>query len=377
MVFKYNFRQFCLIIGVITLISGVVFFSNLNSHKIYAETPQCNTPEEKIQCNKDLDDLNQQIQQLGQYISQNKDQQASLSRDINILKAEISKKTLEIQKANNNIYSLSNKITEKNIELNDLADTLDKQKLALALALRNLYVFDGANNFVNMLLDNKSLSQFFEDSDNMIALQGAINQDVDSIKTTSNQVNQVKNDLEDSKDTQVALREQQQADKKKIDSSKQAKNDLLTETKGQEAVYNEQLKDKQAKAAQIRAALFSFAGGETKAIPFGDALTYAETAEAKTGVPAAFVLSILQQESALGANVGKCYLSDTESGAGYNINTKQQFPNVMKASRDLPGFLNITNRLSINPLATVVSCPIPSAGGYGGAMGPAQFIPST
>jgi membrane-bound lytic murein transglycosylase B len=31
----------------------------------------------------------------------------------------------------------------------------------------------------------------------------------------------------------------------------------------------------------------------------------------------------------------------------------------------------------MDPLKTVVSCPIAGAGGYGGAMGPAQFIAST
>ncbi len=49
----------------------------------------------------------------------------------------------------------------------------------------------------------------------------------------------------------------------------------------------------------------------------------------------------------------------------------------MKPSRDIPPFLDITQQLGIDPLKTAVSCPIPSAGGYGGAMGPAQFIAST
>lgn len=333
--------------------------------------------ETKIRLQAELADLEKQIAEQQKIIASTQSQSASLSRDISLLQAKINQKQLEIKKTDNNIYALSSKIIDKNVELGDLSSSLDKQRLALANALRNMYKFDGTNNFLNLLLDNQSLSQFFEEADKTIALQGAINQDVGKIKDTTTQVNKVKGDLEESKDTQMALKEQQQSARNKIDDSKKEKNNLLTETKGKEAIYKEQLKEKQAKAAEIRAALFSFAGGETKAIPFGTALQYAENASDKTGVPAALVLAILTQESALGANVGKCYLSDTESGAGYNINSKQTFPNVMKASRDVSPFLTITKRLGLDPLSTVVSCPIPSAGGYGGAMGPAQFIPST
>jgi membrane-bound lytic murein transglycosylase B len=47
----------------------------------------------------------------------------------------------------------------------------------------------------------------------------------------------------------------------------------------------------------------------------------------------------------------------------------------MKGSRDVDPFMEITRKLGVDPYAQVVSCP--QSGGYGGAMGPAQFIPST
>lgn len=363
--FKYTLAFFfCLVL---------VFGFIKNTTNTYAETQD----EIKARLQAELADLEQQIADQQKIISTTQNKSASLSRDISLLQAQINKKQLEIKKIDGNISSLSNQISAKSLELDDLNNTLDKQRLALSRALRNMNSFDGTNNFLNLLLDNKSLSDFFEQADKIVSFQHAINKDVNDIRFTSDKVSKVKNTLEDNKDTQEALRLAQMAQKKEIDSTKSQKNTLLVETKGQEKIYKQQLADKQAKAAQIRAALFSFAGGATKAIPFGDALKYAEAAENITGTPAAFVLAILMQESALGANVGKCYLSDTTSGAGYNINTKTTFSNVMKPSRDIPGFIKITSALGMDTLKTVVSCPIPSAGGWGGAMGPAQFIPST
>ena len=49
----------------------------------------------------------------------------------------------------------------------------------------------------------------------------------------------------------------------------------------------------------------------------------------------------------------------------------------MKPTRDVQPFLAITAALGINAFQTPVSCPIAGVAGYGGAMGPAQFIAST
>jgi membrane-bound lytic murein transglycosylase B len=107
----------------------------------------------------------------------------------------------------------------------------------------------------------------------------------------------------------------------------------------------------------------------------------AQWVQQQTGVRPAFLLSIITQESALARNVGQCYLSDTSSGRTYHISNNRQFSRGIHPSRDLPRFLQITSELGRDPLRTPVSCWIDVGRGpnfgWGGAMGPAQFLPST
>ncbi|MGB3921910.1 MAG: lytic murein transglycosylase, partial [Minisyncoccia bacterium] len=125
----------------------------------------------------------------------------------------------------------------------------------------------------------------------------------------------------------------------------------------------------------IRAVLFPLR--DAVAIPFGTALQYAEAASAKTGVRPAFILAILQQESNLGANVGSCVILNLSSGETKSVKSGTVFSNGIHPTRDLPLLETILKQLGRGPHETRVSCPVSATFGYGGAMGPAQFIPST
>ena len=154
------------------------------------------------------------------------------------------------------------------------------------------------------------------------------------------------------------------------------KKELLAISKQKESAYQKLAAEKKAQADKIRSALFSLAGISQK-IEFGTALEYANEAKVDTGIDPAFLLAILTQESNLGANVGQCYLTNPDTGEGVGKNTGIKFSNVMKPTRDVEPFLEITNALGFNAYQTAVSCPIAGVAGWGGAMGPAQFIPST
>ncbi|MDD5099288.1 MAG: lytic murein transglycosylase, partial [Candidatus Colwellbacteria bacterium] len=110
---------------------------------------------------------------------------------------------------------------------------------------------------------------------------------------------------------------------------------------------------------------------------FETAYRYAKIASDATGVRAALILAILDQESALGKNVGRCTLVDMTTGQTKSITSGTVFKNGIHPTRDLPKFISIVTKLGKDPMSTTVSCPVAGVAGYGGAMGPAQFIPST
>src|ERR1035437_5085951 len=137
--------------------------------------------------------------------------------------------------------------------------------------------------------------------------------------------------------------QQQQATIQKAENQKKQ---LLSVSKGNESSYSSLVAQKQQKAAQIRAALFNLAG--TSAISFGDALKYANTVHNTTGVPQAFLLAILTQETGIGKNVGTCYLTNTGSGSGINMISHNIMSNVMMPSRDVLPFIAITSSLGLD-----------------------------
>jgi membrane-bound lytic murein transglycosylase B len=149
-------------------------------------------------------------------------------------------------------------------------------------------------------------------------------------------------------------------------------NTILQQTKGREADYQATLKDTEAQAAAISSRLYQLLGVSSQ-IDFGQAVQIAQWAKGATGIDPAFLLAILTQESNLGKNVGTCNRPGDPDTKSYKV--------VMNPTRDIPPFLQITSSLGMDPDITPVSCPMHDAKGnqvgWGGAMGPAQFIPST
>jgi membrane-bound lytic murein transglycosylase B len=363
----YRYRSFIVVIFSFFLITGYLL---IPINKAAALTDS----EQQAQWQADLDATEKEIAQWQSVLDQTKQGTASLTRDANVLQAKINEAKAFIKQRQIQIQQLTSQINLKTDTLAQLEDKINRGKESMAAILRSTNELD-EYSLAEVMLSNKNLSQFFEDVDSYNSIKSSLETQFNQIRDLQAQTDSERKALDDKRNQEADTKAEMEAQKVKVQQDEAEKQRLITINKTKEQTYAQVIAAQQAKAAQIRAKLFKLAGGAV-AIPFGTALTYAQAVSVKTGVDPAFLLAVITHESNLGANVGKCYLSDLSSGAGVNVDTGKVWTNVMKASRDIPPFIGITKYLGIDPLKTVVSCPIGSSG-YGGAMGPAQFIPST
>ena len=284
-------------------------------------------------------------------------EQVSLKRDISLLDLNIKNTATKIKITDNNIKGLAYNITDKNQKIKTISEKIEDDRKQISALIRKLSYKEYSDVY---LLSNKSISDILDNSYNQSVLQSRLYQILLDYQNNKQTLVAVKTALESDKNKQEKFKSDQATLKRQAESDKTTKNQVLNVTKGEEAKYRTLLAQTQAKIDTIRARLFGLR--DIKSISFGQAYDYAKVASANTGVRPALILAILQQESALGANVGSCFVTDFNTGSGV---TKSGSPrdNVMKPSRDVPHFVRITGSLGLDPKSTVVSCPIPSAGG--------------
>ncbi len=326
------------------------------------------------QLKADLALCNAEIAKWQGILSGTRERVSTIDGDVKALTAKIKAAEATIKSKNIAISQLSKDINLRSEKIGELEVLIDDGKESLAQLIRRTNEIDDYS-LAEVILDSKNLSEFFIDLDSFLAIQRDLETHFNTVRQTIRETEEERSRLSEVQNQELDAKYDVETQKKKIAQTEEQKKELLAATKLEAKSYEQIVKDRQAKASQINAALFRLRGVDGGGIPFKDALAYAKEASAYTGVRTAFILGILRQESNLGVNVGQCLLVDPKTGAGKGKNTGTPFANVMKPDRDVPYFIDMMSRLGRDPYATPVSCP--QSIGYGGAMGPTQFIPST
>lgn len=311
---------------------------------------------------------NQEIEEQRQALTQTQQESQSLSRDLSSIDAEIRKSNAFIKAKEIEIYRLNKEIGDQKDKLVVLEFESDKLKAAIADLIRKKDELDRFS-FIEAIFSTKTISDFFVDWNNFDIIKTRLASAAEELQSITDETLEKTDTLAESESRERELKAEKEAEAQAERLRRAEQKLLLDISKEQEAEYQQIIAEKEALKAQIRNRIFKIADGGS--ITFGDALQLVRPYEQTLGVDAAFILSVLFQESGwnnqIGGNIGQCT---------YNYLHPQTGKTVM-SPRQQPAFLQIMSELGRDPETQKVSCPIPRDGSYGGAMGPAQFIPTT
>jgi len=321
-----------------------------------------------------MEQIQSDIEQYRGEIKDKQKQEKSLSGEIALLNSKVKKAELELSQTALALRSTELSIESNKLKIEEMSRKIEQEKQVLGALMQAIYEED-SRGIIELIMSLGDISDFVEHQKFLESLQSSIYTVLNNLQGAKGNLEEERQILEEEREEQNKLKSLQEAQKLSLKSNRKEKDRLLNLTKDEKAEFERRLAQKERDIEQIRNQIFLLEGVGIS-LPLSKAYEIAKVAAGKTNVRPAFLLAVLKQESSWGANVGQCFLVDKETGMGKGKNTGDPYARTMKPSRDVAPFLQITAELGRDPYNTLVSCPHPDYG-YGGAMGPAQFIPST
>lgn len=257
------------------------------------------------------------------------------------LQSQLYKNQTKINAIKNLISQITSDIFRKEAELKDLNNQAVVNKNMLSEYIRQIYFVDQEDPLVLLAISKKNLSDFSANFDGIIGVKAKIIASLETINNTKDQVEQAKIDLANlQKSNAQAL------------SSQQVQQAVITNNVEDTQATIEEL---QAKLNKLRSTLSSFLG---ESYTMDDVISAVKSAEKKTGVRKEFLFAMLDKETDLGRFTGGCNYKKSKMGS---------------ANEKI--FKSVCDELGYDYNKMKVSCPL--SYGIGGAMGVAQFMPTT
>ncbi len=355
----FSFFLFSIIQSSVT---APIFFQSKEAEALYDE--------ERAKLEEELEAVEKEIAGYERLIVTTKQEKQTLQNKINELRSRASKLSLQIKSANLNLEYLNVRIDETTTSIIKTTDKVSATKENLANALQSFYQLKQVS-LLEILLGSGTISEFFDYSNALNNIQEKIQESIEELGALKLTLNKQNQELGSDKDETQKLLAMQLLQKSDLEKTEDEKVSLWHITDGNEDKYQQMLSESRQKANEIRARIYQLIGVKTQ-VTFGEALEIANWVSSRTGVRPALLLAVLTQESNLGQNVGTCNRPGDPPSKSWR--------EIMKPSRDQQPFLQVCRELGLDPNITPVSCPMFRSGqqiGWGGAMGPAQFIPST
>lgn len=319
---------------------------------LYAETPADIQSLVDVR-QKQIAELETQISEYWKAVEEKKTKGASVQNEIEILKDKIQQSELEIQSLKLAVEEAGYKLRQTEAKIGTVQVKSDKMRGRLAISLRMLRQREETPLLLRVT-ETDRLSEIFSALSELEQFQGSIQGALGDLKKTKSELEEIREEIAQEKLAQEKLKRFEESQKEIVARRKAEQAKLLTRLDKEKNKLLGTIESTKRDLQKIKEQITYLAQAGVSA---EEAVRFGELAAIRAGIRASFLIAVLEVESRLGLNVGK--------GAWQ----KDMHP------RDRDAFLQITAKLGRDPDTTPVS-RAPSYG-WGGAMGPAQFLPNT
>ncbi len=356
-------------------VTSIGFFVLVGISCVFVYSAFADIDDEKRQIlQKNLDQLETEAQQLDTFIGQTQKEAQSFEGAKKTLDAEVRRRQIEIQRLTLSLNKTSFEVLRKKSGIAELSKKINTSRLGLSASILLLYTYDDENPLA-ILLKHTNLSTFFRSVDALGKVQTTIQSSLKNFRDDRTELQKQKQDLEDSEKEQEDLKALQEVERRALAEKKQEKEELLRLTKGKEALFQQLLKSKQKDIAALKTQLFYL---EKTGITAETALHVADLAAKRSGIRTSFLLALLEVETGKQFEDGVISVGTNLGTGNWHRDLYQCYINLGKrgsAEAEKNAYLQITSSIGVDPDTMPVSRK-PNYG-CGGAMGPAQFLPTT
>lgn len=302
-----------------------------------------------------LTELNAEIAAYRTQIQQYKVQRTTLENDITVLDLEIKKTQRQIEATDVAIRESSANIDHLSAKIETLEAELARRRGVLAHYVQLLNEQD-RESLVEVVLAEDNFHDFFSKYQAFKSIQAAMLASMTKVQAAKGDLEGEKTAEEEQREEDLQLKAIQQLQKRSLEKKVAAKQDLIEQSKVQTTILAGRQQEAEQAVEQVKKNLYVLQG-LSGSLTLADAYARASKVANKVGIRPAFLMAVLKKESDWGSNIGSGHWR------------RDMHP------RDHAAFLAITKKLGLDPDAMPVSAK--PVYGWGGAMGPAQFLPTT
>lgn len=343
--YKKHIQKFILIItifaflGATALDYGFVYASDSDDEEM--------TEEEKKEQEEKEDEYEEDIEKYEKKVKKKEKEKANLQGNLNAVQQSLGATKRTIDDVIGDIKKKEDDIERHDAQIASLENQIVLYKKSLSETMRKFYYAQN-NRSVASVIENDGSERFLDRTDSLDGMRAKVVEFVHQVEDARNIQEQKKKELEDlKKEKEKLLAEHKEAESQLLAQSAAVQTEIIK--------VDTSIAELNAKLTAVENKLSSLLG---ESFDTDDIVDAAKFASKKTGVRKSFILGMLVVETDLGRFTGGCTYKKSKMG-----------------DKNKKIFKRICEDLDYNYKKKKVSCPL--SYGIGGAMGVAQFMPTT